>query len=279
MGLKFKNNEKYPRNSYKPVLRLELSRSAIVETVNDQPPDAAAQSATRERPSGSPIMYQSWGKLLFIHWQIPVEALRPLIPARLTIDTYDGKAWVAIAPFTIWGLRPRFVPSLPWISHFHEINVRTYVHLNGIPGVWFFSLDVNRLPAVLGARNFFHLPYHHAGISLDQQDKTIVYTSRRKGGSKPADFDATWTIGADLPQAEPGSLDFFLVERYCLYASTNGKLYRSRIFHEPWPLQKAGLSRCYSSMLEANGIRTPLGEPILHSGGPVHVAVWPLQEV
>jgi len=105
--------------------------------MNDRPPDVAARLSIRERPAGSPILYQSWDKLLFMHWRIPVDVLRPLIPPRLTIDTYDGKACVGLIPFTIWNLRPRSVPAMPWISHFHEINVRTYVHLNGIPGIWF----------------------------------------------------------------------------------------------------------------------------------------------
>ena len=224
-------------------------------------------------------MYQSWGKLLFIHWQVPVEAIRGLIPSRLHIDTYDGHAWVALIPFSIWNLRPRFVPPLPWLSHFNELNVRTYVYLNGIPGVWFFSLDVNRLPAVLGARTFFHLPYYHAKISLHHEDRTIIYAAHRNGTGTSAQFNATWSIGADLPQPEPGSLDFFLIERYCLYSSNKQKIYRARIHHKPWPLQRANLSKCNSNLLETNGIPLPASKPLLHCAGPVDVAVWPLEPV
>lgn len=224
-------------------------------------------------------MYQSWGKLLFMHWQIPVEALRQLIPGPLTIDTYDGKAWIGLIPFTIWNARPLFIPPLPWLSSFHEINVRTYVHLNGVPGVWFFSLDANSMMAVKAARTFFPLPYYNARISLEQQDETITYSSTREGAAISAEFNARWTIGADLPQATPGSLDFFLIERYCLYTSGEDKLYRCRIFHQPWPLQEASLSRYDSSMIEADGLVTPKDEPLLHCGGPVDVEVWPLEEV
>lgn len=117
-------------------------------------------------------MHQSWGKLLFMHWQLPAEALRPFIPARLSIDTFRGQAWIAATPFTVWDARPVFTPPLPWLSDFHEINVRTYVHLDGVPGVWFFSLDANSLVAVLGARTFFHLPYHVAQINLAQEGQT-----------------------------------------------------------------------------------------------------------
>jgi uncharacterized protein len=245
--------------------------------MTDIAPSLADRLALRERPGASPIMYQSWGKLLFMHWQMPVDALRPHIPGRLRVDTFDGQAWVAIAPFTIWGSRPVFLPPLPWVGDFHEINVRTYVHLDGVPGVWFFSLDANSLAAVAGARTFFHLPYHNADIRLEQQGQSVVYSVSRRDGR--ARFDATWAVGDDLPQAEPGTLDFFLVERYCLYAADGDKLYRCRIHHQPWPLQRATLASWQSSMLEAGGLPTPAGRPLLHGAGPVSVAIWPLEEV
>jgi uncharacterized protein len=233
--------------------------------------------AIRNRPEGTPVMHQSWGKLLFMHWQIPIEALRRLIPEPLMIDTFDGKAWIAITPLTIWNARPTFTPPMPLISHFHELNVRTYVYLNGVPGVWFFSLDANSMVAVTAARTLFSLPYYNANISLEQNDKTIIYNLSRE--EETAKFNAKWTIGDDLPKAEPGSLDFFLVERYCLYTSNEEKLYRCRIHHEPWALQEANLSTYESSMIEANGLQTPIGEPLLHCGGSVDVDVWSLEEL
>jgi uncharacterized protein len=247
--------------------------------MKNQLPGVADRLSIRERPAGSPIMYQSWGKLLFLHWQIPVDALRPLIHERLGIDTFDGQAWISLTPFTVWDARPIFVPPLPWVSDFHEVNVRTYVHLDGVPGVWFFSLDANSLVAVMAARTFFRLPYHNASISLEQQDGTIIYASTREGSTTPAELNATWTIGTNLPQAEPGSLNFFLVERYCLYTSDGDKVYRCRIHHRPWPLQEAILSTYHSTLMETDGLPTPVGEPLLHCGGPVDVEVWPLEEV
>jgi uncharacterized protein YqjF (DUF2071 family) len=247
--------------------------------MKDESPGIADRLSIRRRPAGSPIMYQSWGKLLFMHWQIPAQALRQLIPDRLTIDTFEGKAWVALTPFTVWDARPIFTPPLPWVSHFHEINVRTYVFLDGVPGVWFFSLDANSLVAVTAARAFFHLPYRKATMSLDEQDKTIIYSSAREDAGPPAEFKGTWTVGDNLPEAAPGSLDFFLTERYCLYTSHEERLYRCRIHHRPWPLQEARLSAYKASLIESNGLPTPAGEPLLHSGGPVNVEVWPLEEV
>jgi uncharacterized protein YqjF (DUF2071 family) len=223
-------------------------------------------------------MYQSWGKLLFLHWPVPVETLRPLLPARLTLDTFAGTAWIALTPFTVWHARPIFLPPIPWVSNFHELNVRTYVHLDGVPGVWFFSLDATSAVAVWGARTFFRLPYHTAHITLRQEGQGIYYRSLRKA-QPTAQFEATWTIGAVLGPADPGTREFFLVERYCLYTATNGRLYRGRIFHQPWRLQGAELVSYAATMLEAQGIPTPAAAPLLHYAEALHVAIWPLEEV
>lgn len=243
-------------------------------------PSVDDRLAARVRPEGSPVMYQSWGDLLFLHWQVPTELLRKHIPAGLEVDEYEGRAFVGVTPFTLWGVRPVFVPPVPFLSEFHEINVRTYVHAGGVPGVWFFSLDANSTAAVLGARAFYRLPYFDARIERESAGETTRYSaSRTDSEGAPAGFEARWDVRADQPEAEPGTLDFFLTERYCLYAADGGKLYRARIHHRPWPLHDAKLSSYRSTMVEAAGLGRPAGEPLVHHGGPVDVEVWPLEEV
>lgn len=237
--------------------------------------------AVRERPQGQPIMYQHWGKLLFLHWRVPEALLRPLVPERLALDAFEGSAWVGVTPFTMWGVRPSFLPAIPFLSDSHELNVRTYVHLDGAPGVWFLSLDANNPLAVLGARVGFHLPYFRARMSLKEEGDAIRFASRRDHqGAPSARFEAAWTRGEPLPPAQQGSLDFFLIERYALYAENGGRLYRSRIHHHPWPLRRATLSALSSTMLESHGLPTPEEEPLLHAqGDPLRVGVWPLERV
>ena len=227
-------------------------------------------------------MHQDWGKLLFMHWRIDEKLLRPLIPERLTIDTFDGSAWIGVIPFTMWDIRalPPFLPPVPGLSRMHELNVRTYVHLDGVPGVWFFSLDANSSIAVLTARTFFHLPYFNAEMSLEQEGETIRYSSKRKESDEPeAEFAATWKMGETVPYSHPDSLEFFLTERFCLYATHKQKLYRCRIFHEPWPLQKATISSFTSTMIESHGVPAPKEEPLLQYAEEISVDIWPLEEV
>jgi uncharacterized protein YqjF (DUF2071 family) len=226
-------------------------------------------------------MHQTWDKLLFLHWPLPPASLRALIPTRLALDTFEGSAWVGLTPFTMRGIRPTLLPAVPWLSALHELNVRTYVHLDGVPGVWFFSLDASNLLAVLGARVGFHLPYFRARMTLKEEGSTIRFTSHRTHrGAPSADCEVVWTRGESVPEAEPETLDFFLLERYCLYAARGDRLYRARIAHRPWPLCKATLTRFSSTMLASHGLSAPEGEPLLRGQAePLHVEVWPPRRV
>jgi uncharacterized protein YqjF (DUF2071 family) len=196
----------------------------------------------------------------------------------LEIDTFDGSAWIAVVPFTMWDTRalPPYVPAVPGLSAMHELNVRTYVHHDGVPGVWFFSLDCNSRAAVLGARTFFHLPYYNADIELQQHSLSIDYSLHRRD-EPAADFHAEWTIGAALPEAEPDSLEFFLTERYYLYSQHGSRLYSGQIHHQPWPLRTATLSSYSSAMVESLGIATPAGAPLLHYAEELTVDIWALR--
>jgi uncharacterized protein len=241
--------------------------------------DISDRLAARTRPDGWPLMYQSWGNLLFMHWRIPVQELRPHIPEPLEIDTFDGSAWIAITPLALWNVRPIFVPPLPFVSEFLEINVRTYVYYENVPGVWFFSLDANSWLSVTGARLFYLLPYYTAEIDLARVDRTTDFRSERqerKGGS----FSARWTITKEnLETSTPGSLEFFLTERYCLYTANDSDIYRCRIHHQPWKLGAATVESFETGLFAANELSTPSGSPLLHATAPLDVEVWGLERI
>ena len=246
-------------------------------------PTIADRLALRERPIGTPLMCQEWSELLFMHWPVPAELLRPHLPARLQPDTHDGTAWLAIVPFRMAKVRTRVSPPVPGASEFLELNVRTYVHLDGVPGVWFFSLDATNPLAVWLARTVFNLPYLRATMRMESPTPLLrQFTAQRTHRGVPAAaFRATWSLGVPMPPAEPGSLAFFLTERYCLYTSNRAqtKLYRGRVAHAPWPLREAKVLHFESTLIESQGLGTPVGKPLVFAGGTVNVELWPMQRV
>lgn len=224
-------------------------------------------------------MFQRWHELLFAHWPLPIEALRPHIPADLQIDTFDGQAWIGVVPFRMSHIHPRGFPALPWISFFPELNVRTYVTDGAKPGVWFFSLEAGNPLAVAIARSQFHLPYFNARMVCDGQPTGVRYRSERTHrGAPPAAFEADYWPTGDVYQSAHGTLDSWLTERYCLYTTDwQGRLYRGEIHHQPWPLQPAEAEIAVNTMASAAGVSLPDVEPILHYAHRLDVLVWPLE--
>ncbi len=225
-------------------------------------------------------MFQRWAELLFLHWTLPVDAIRPLVPHGLEIDTYEGRAYVGLVPFTMSGIRYARAPSIPGTTQFHEVNVRTYVHREGRdPGVWFFSLDAANPLAVLVARRAWGLPYHRARMSLTIEGDRVAYRSDRLWpGPTPAGCDLAYHVEGRPSAAEPGTLEHFLAERYILYADRRGRLRQGRVHHPPYPLQPARVLRLEETLLAAAGLARPPGvEPIAHYAREVRVRVFPLR--
>ena len=228
-------------------------------------------------PRGLWIMKQEWHHLLFAHWAVPVEALRPVIPRGLEIDTFDGQAWLGVVPFRMEGVRMRGTPAIPGFSRFPELNVRTYVVRDGKPGVWFFSLDAANAVAVWGARTVFHLPYFFAAMSCAENSGWIRYESRRKDRSgSPASLRARYRAIGEMFHAQPGSIEHFLAERYCLYtADGKGRIIRCEIHHPPWLLQLAEATIEENTTAAAAGIAIAEKKPeLLHFSRRQEVVVW-----
>jgi hypothetical protein len=244
---------------------------------------AAVLADTEHRPwpvpRGSWLMAQSWEELLFAHWRVEVEALRPLVPDGLVVDEHDGSAWLGITPFLISGLRLRGTLPLPRVSSFPELNVRTYVTAEAKPGIWFFSLDTSSVLAVEAARRLYRLPYHHARLSLERRGERIELRSSRRDGARPHVFEASYGAAADDPfEPQPGSLEHFLTERYCLYAHDQGRLFRAEIHHLPWQIREARAEIGLNTM-PPDGIVLAEEPPLCHLAERQDVLIWPLEEL
>jgi uncharacterized protein len=225
-------------------------------------------------PARGWLLGQTWEDLLFAHWRVPVEALRAHLPARLDVETYDGAAWLGITPFRLTALRARGLLPVPRLSTFLELNVRTYVNAGGQkPGIWFFSLDASSRLAVEAARRAYELPYFHARMSATRRDDWIEYECARI--SEPGRvLSGRYRPNGAVSHARPGSLEWFLAERYCLYTTDRRRrLSRAEIHHDLWPLQPAeaeiGLTSISPFELD--------GDPLCHYSRSQDVVIWPLE--
>lgn len=227
-------------------------------------------------PPGPWVMEQRWEQLLFAHWRYPAGLVRPLVPESLPLDLWEGAAWVSVVPFVMRGVRARCTPALPWLSAFAELNVRTYVTVGGKPGVYFFSLDAANPVAVRTARRWFHLPYFDADMRIAQRGEQVRYRSRRTHRNAPAaELGVAYQPEGYPFIAQPGTLEHFLAERYCLYSvRPDGQVMRGEIHHPPWVLQQAEATFTTNSMLAAAGLPQPEVAPLLHVAADQRVIVW-----
>jgi hypothetical protein len=240
---------------------------------------------TAHRPWPMPerpwIMTQTWLDLLFAHWPIAPGLLAAKVPSALPLDLFDGQAWLGIVPFHMRNVAPRGMPALPWLSAFRELNVRTYVRLDDKPGVYFFSLDASNALAVLGARMVFGLPYFSASMQVEVEGDVVRYLSRRRSRTNAAaEFVGTYQPVGPSALPEPGSLEYFLTERYCLYTvDARSRAYRLDIHHPPWPLQAAEAQITNNTMAGAAGIELPDAPPLLHFSKRQDMVGWPMRRV
>ena len=235
----------------------------------------------RQRPSGQPVMYQNWRDLSFLHFAIDADLLKPTLPEDLEIDTFPDpsgkeKAWVGLVPFWMTGIRFRGTPAIPGTSTFPETNLRTYVHRNGKnPGVWFYSLEAANRLACMTARTFFGLPYHWSKMAVRKDGETVDYRSSRRAQPEVI-CNAEVQILENLSQPEPGSLEFFLAERYLLHAKINGALVTGQVHHSPYPLKALSLTSLAETLTTANGVPAQPWEHFLYSPG-VDVEVFAIK--
>jgi len=222
-------------------------------------------------PQKSWVMAQTWRDLLFAHWPVMEAELRRVVPPQFELDLFEGQGWIGVIPFRMDGIHPRFTFPLPWISATPEINVRTYVTCGGKRGVCFFSLDASNVLAVKIARRVFHLPYFQATMNVRSKGETVRYQTKRSG----AEFRGSYAPSSNVEFARPGTLEYWLTERYCFYAlDSKDNVVRGDIDHAPWPLQRAEARIEANSMAASAGITLPDAAPMVHFSRKIDVVVW-----
>ena len=216
-----------------------------------------------------------WKDLLFLHWEVDPETVQAQLPPGLEVDTFDGRAYVGLVPFTMDRVRLWSLPRVPGFRTFHECNVRTYVRHGDVPGVYFYSLDAANPIAVLTARLVWKLNYIWARFRVETRAGDVAYRVRRFGGSSAT---IGWRVGQPLPASRPGTLQHFLTERYCLYSARGGRVWRGAVAHDPWQLFDAEVPSLDEELVAAAGFGVS-GPPLVYAAAPVEVTGWPIRRV
>jgi uncharacterized protein len=221
------------------------------------------------------VMLHHWRWLTFLHWRYPAEVVQARLPDGLTVETFDGTAWVGLVPFVMDRVRAPWLPALPWLSRFPETNVRTYVRgPDGQTGIWFLSLDADRLPAVLAGRTSYGLPYYWSSMSVRRADRQVIYRARRRWpGPNGSRCDARVELGAAWDVRELTTLDHFLTARYRLYSTLAGRLVAADAEHPPWSLRRVTVRQLRQDLVQAGGLPPPDHEPVLHASDGVQVRI------
>ncbi|ANE43761.1 YqjF family protein [Deinococcus puniceus] len=226
------------------------------------------------------ILRMQWHDLCFLHWAVNPEMIARTLPAGVEVDTRGGQAYLGVVPFRMSGVAPRLAPDVPRLSAFPELNLRTYVTVDGVPGVWFYSLDIPEALPVLLARTFFHLPYNLAQMWMQRDNGVTRYASARTQADAPAGrFAAAYhPVGPEF-QAAPGTLEDWLTNRLALYsADKTGRVYRGHIHHTPWPLRRAEAEIAENTLADRLGV-TLEGQPHLLHSERLDVRAWWLERV
>jgi len=234
------------------------------------PPTTVAEPTTCPAPVRWAVMRQQWLDLAYVHWRYEPESVAALLPPGLDVDTFDGSAWVGLIPFTMRGIGLARGPGVPYLGSFSEVNVRTYVRRGGRPGVWFFSLDVDRfLPAAV-ARLTYRLPYCWGRSRHERRCDTLTTVVRRRWPSRVPDSSLVVAMGDAV---EPDDLDVFLTARWGLYSASRRGLRYAPVDHEPWPLRTGKVLDLDVRLVEAAGLPAPTGASHVRCSDGVSVRV------
>lgn len=208
---------------------------------------------------------------LLAHWPVAGAELERMLPPELTLETFDGQAWLGVVCYRIRNIRLRGLPPLPGLSALLALEVRTYVTDGTRPGVWLFSLDATNRVLVEAAKRRHRLPAYAARVRLDQAGASVEVEARREGRS----FEAVFEARGRSRRVAPGSLEHFVCERYLLYTADGGRLYRADLHHSGWRVRSARLTLTGTSLV-------PVAlEGAAHAivADAQDLLVWPLVEV
>ncbi len=217
-------------------------------------------------PSAKWQYYQEWNRVLFLHWEIPFDLLRNVVPKQLPLDSFDGKYYISLVAFTMEHIRPRYLPAVAFVSDFHEINIRTYIKIDNKEGVYFLSIEAGKALSAFVARKLSGLPYRKTDMTRNHG----IYTSTNH--AQKFHFHTDYDTGALLTSKT--SLDKWLTERYCLYLEEDNHIYRYDIHHKEWEIKSASVRQLTTQYTIDHIHLTNLPPNMIHYSDGVKVVAW-----
>lgn len=225
------------------------------------------------------VMKQTWQDLLFAHYPVKLEVLQQVVPSVFQLEQYNGTAWIGVVPFRVQNHRVRFLPPMPGINRFLQLNVRTYVTINGKRGVYFLSIDMNHLIARQLAKSLFYMPTQTATINMSHNECGIYFNSKTVEKGHP-EFECQYTPIGQPFYARKETFEAWLVERYSMYSlNRRGEVVRCDILHDYWPLQYVDVEINNNSIFQNRGIQVASKDPILHYAKRMEAYLWPVARV
>ncbi len=234
----------------------------------------------REKPSEKPYIYQDWRDLLFLHWQCDKNEIQKTLPPGLYVDTFEGNAFITIASFSMTKLKLLCLPQIPGLKKFFEVNLRTYVYdKNGIPGVWFYSLDIDSVIFSNLGKYFFSLPYFYSDLSQEIRDNEIIFKGNRYENQSPSMEFSYRFDKKNIFLAKDETLDFFLIERYVFFFFDSKKVNPVWVHHRPYPLNEVKLLQCEHTFWKTSPFHFLKNSPdYVHCSPGIDVAVYPFKK-
>ena len=197
----------------------------------------------------------NWENIIMVNYEIDPEILRPFLPKGVTIDLFEGKAYISLVGFMFKKTKIFNIP-IPRFGTFEEINLRFYVKREEghfvKRGVVFINETIP-YPLVAWVANWLYKEHysvvptkHLFSKSESTQQLQFEWLANKKWNSI---FVETET---QLKEMEPNSFEEFIYQHYYGFTKVSENATEEyRLQHPRWkvyPVTKYAINCDFSAM-------------------------------
>ena len=183
-----------------------------------------------------------WENIIMVNYEIEPELLLPFLPKGVSLDLFDGKAYISLVGFMFKNTKLFNVP-IPFFGSFEEINLRFYVTRKEGDvfkrGVVFINETIPYQLVAWMAKKLYKehysvVPTKHQILNNDKINQIkFEWLLQNKWNSIAVDFDSkTETM-------KTNSLEKFIYEHYYGYTKINNlQTEEYQLKHPSWNIHK-----------------------------------------